>query len=96
MEKKVVGPKELGEALDAIVGLVKAVKKALADGFQPADITAIVGSEFGELMTGITGIELVAGEIKADLFGSLSFAGLAAGELIGVLLEPKPAPGVVS
>lgn len=60
--------KEAHELGMAVAALVVAVKKALADGFQPGmDIPAIVMTAFNELPKAIEGLDKLDDEAKSAL-----------------------------
>lgn len=79
--------RELGKAL---VGLVKASKKALKDGFQPTDVAMVVSSEFQSLLVGIQGVEQIPAEEKEDLLAFSNALGLSTAGLTAALLEKEP------
>jgi hypothetical protein len=84
--------KETREFGKAMVSLVKASKKAMADGFQPTDLGTIVSSEFQSLMQGIQGVDQMSSEEKEDTEAFAKGIGLSIGELAGVFLEKPAAP----
>lgn len=83
VSKTIEVPKETDEIFQAVVGIVKATKKALADGFQPgADIPAIVAEAWADLPVAIQGIDQVPGELAASKAALIRSAGCAVGDLV--------------
>ena len=77
---------ELGQAL---VSLVKAVKVAVADGFQVGqDVPVIVMAAMAELPKGIEGIQKLGEESKDGAAFAAAF-GLAAKDLAGIFLSKE-------
>ena len=67
VKKEIELPKETAELADAVGGVVKAVKAALADGWQMGtDLPAIAVAAVGLLGPAISGIEKLPEEFKAD------------------------------
>lgn len=65
VEKKLMCSKEASEMGDALVALVKNVKLALADGFQPgADMSMIVMASMPAIMSGVSGLSALGEESK--------------------------------
>lgn len=76
-------PKETYEVIKGLVKFAKDVKAALGDGFQVGDLPAILASVMSpEAMAAIQGVDLVAGEVKADPAGAALAAGAALKEVL--------------
>ncbi len=91
MELKVEVPKESYELAQAVVAVVKSVKDALADGFQPGqDLPAVVIAAFGQLSGAVQGLDKLDDELKASPVGVAKALGLSIGDAIEALLK-KPA-----
>lgn len=89
VEEVVRQPKEAKELKDAVVGLLKAIRKATADGFQGQDVITIVSGEFNSLVTGVSGVEKLPEQVKEDLASHLECTGLMAGQIAKVFTTPQ-------
>lgn len=76
--------KEMNEMMDAIVGVVEAMKQALADGFQPGqDLPAIVLAAVNLLPPALQGMDLIGDELKQNPKEFANAAALGAAKLLG-------------
>ena len=67
---------------DSVVVVVKAVKGALADGWQPGkDLPVIMVSAIGDLVPAMDGVALVSDELKGNPAAFYAAFGLAAKDL---------------
>lgn len=89
MKVEVEVSKEAFELGQSLVGIVKAAKQALADGFQPgADLPVILISAVAELPKGIEGVQKLGEESKeVDAFVAAFM--VAAKDLAGVFLNKE-------
>ena len=80
VQKTIEVSKEASELADALAGIVKAVRLAVKDGFQPGtDIPAIVVQALALLPTAIAGVDQLGPELaedKAAFFQAWTLAGL--------------------
>ena len=84
--------KEAHELAQALVGLVKSTKVALADGFQAGmDLPVIVTSNMMPLMSGVEGAEKLGLESKEDMEAFMNAWMLAGSEIAGEFLKKKEA-----
>jgi hypothetical protein len=88
--KQVEVMKEADELAQALVSIVKAVKAALKDGFQPgADLPAIIVSAVATLPAALDGVQKLPEESKSDPVAFAQAFVLAAGEITAVALKKE-------
>lgn len=84
--------KEAHELGKAVTNVVKAVKEALKDGFDPmTDVPTIVIKSLSELKTGVEGVQHLGSEAKEDLEAFLNAWMLAGTDLAGEFLKKEQA-----
>lgn len=82
--------KEAYELGKAVGNVVKAVKEALKDGFDPmSDVPTIVVKSLSELKTGIEGISELGNESKEDLEAFLNAWLLTGTDVAGEFLKKE-------
>lgn len=76
------------QVAEAIKGLIKSTKDALADGFQPGqDIPAIIGQNLSGLLVAVSDLSSLPGEAAEDTEAFMKAWGLAGLELAGLFLK---------
>ena len=92
--KNVQVTKEASEMADALVELVKSVKKHSADGFQAGqDLPAIVMENLNQLMKGVEGVDKLGAEAKGDLTAFINAWVLSGTEVASLFLEKESVSG---
>jgi hypothetical protein len=88
--KQVEVMKEADELVQALVSIVKAVKTALKDGFQPgADLPAIIVSAVASLPSALEGVQKLPEEAKADPVAFTQAFVLGGGEITAIVLKKE-------
>lgn len=78
-------PKELHEVNVAVLNVLKAVKTALADGWQIGqDLPIIVTAAIANLPPAIDGFEKIADEVKENMPGTVNAGAFLAAEIIKI------------
>lgn len=83
--------KEAHELGQALVGVVKAAKESLADGFQVTDLAVISAKSFAQVVEGVKGIDQLGAESKEDLDAFMKSWMLAGADIAAVFLKKAPA-----
>lgn len=90
MDVQVQVEKEMHELMQALHGIVKATKQALADGFQPGmDIPQVVMAAVGVLPAAIQGLDSLPANAKANPVAFMNAAGLGASAIAGEFIKAQ-------
>lgn len=82
--------KEAHEVGVALLGVLKAVKLALADGFQVGqDLPVLITAAISELPKAIEGVDKLPEEAKQDTVAFIKALTLPVADMVEVLLVPK-------
>lgn len=85
-------PKEIHELNMGLLNLTKAVKQALADGWQPmTDVPVIVMAAIHDLGPAVQGLEKVDDEFGEDMPGAVMSGGWLVSKIIALFKKPKAA-----
>jgi hypothetical protein len=85
--------KEVSDLGDAVLGLVTAIKTALADGFQiTQDVPSVVMAAISEVPKAMDAMSSLKGDLSQNPKESAMAAAVLAGKLLGLFLEPNLVP----
>jgi len=80
--------KEMAELWDAFAVLAFEIKKALADGFQPAtDIPTVLLNSFNNVISAVDGVQKIPAEVKENLPEFIMANAVGAGKVTKAVLK---------
>lgn len=92
VKKEVSLPKETEELAEAIEAVLEATVSAGKDGYQLADLGAIVPVAIAKLPLAVDGMDKITDELKQDPEAFASAAGLFGARILSFFMKKEAAP----